>query len=94
MWGGRNFEDLAQGIHVFSIVVPEYNNANGDASQDAQERSDAWDLVNDGGTTTLQDAEKVKKIKVVIPAGFVEGHAQLNSMGLLWVLLLGRTGKK
>jgi hypothetical protein len=91
MWGGRNYEDLTQGIHVFSIVVPEYNNANGDAAQDAQERSDAWDLVNDGGTTTLQDAEKVKKTKVVIPAGFVEGHAQLNSMGLLWVLLLGRT---
>lgn len=89
-WGGTSHVQLEQGIHPFAVVVPEYNNSTCDVASSAQDRADAWDLVNDGNTTTLLDAERIKKTKVVVPTTFLGAVAQLNSLGLLWTLLLGR----
>lgn len=87
-WAGHSTDDLSEGIQPFVFILHDY--AHSDLSVEAQRQAEVYDVMQTSSiTSSLQDAQAVKKSKAVIPRDLSEARAQLVASLLVWAVLVG-----
>ncbi|CAJ1954974.1 unnamed protein product [Cylindrotheca closterium] len=86
--GGNDTDDLEEGIHPFSIVLPSYGGSDVGVTKAARERAAAYAEVHGGSGASLQDAIALRKPTVHIPDTFSKARSHLMGLLTLWQVLL------
>ena len=86
--GGNDTDDLEEGIHPFSIVLPSYGGSDVGVTKAAREKAAAYAEVHGGSGASLQDAIALRKPTVHIPDTFSKARSHLMGLLTLWQVLL------